>query len=134
MQDLVNRSLIVVGTILLQILKIFRASDWILKWWISTNLRFSGNWQFFNISSFHICWRSWLQISDISSSTLAGMLFDAIALYVLMFKIYFSTSLTLISINSKRRLKLRRYSRNNGQSSKIGKSGTCTWKLLKYTS
>ena len=58
------------------------------------------------IHQYPFCWSTGLHISDASWNTLAGMLFDATAILVLMFKISFSTSFRFTSLNSKRALRL----------------------------
>ena len=72
---------------------------------MSTNLKSSGKWHFLKILSFHICLITGLQMSDVSLSTLAGMLFDAIAFLVLRLQISFSISFKFTSSVSKRTVK-----------------------------
>ena len=59
---------------------------------ISANLRFLGNWQFFNILSFDIWWSSEQQISDVPLSSFAGMLYDSTAFFSIFLRFFLNIS------------------------------------------
>lgn len=66
---------------------------------ISANLIYSGNWQFCNISYYHICWSKGLQISDFSLISLARMIWwnsfsiiDVLVTFFNISQIHFSKS------------------------------------------
>lgn len=59
---------------------------------ISANLRFLGNWQFFNILSFDIWWSSEQQISDVPLSSFAGMLYDSTAFFSIFLRFFLNVS------------------------------------------